>query len=164
MTMITIFLVFLFIIQIISFYFLALLYTKVTKFDDLEKKQRKLMTEMDNSIGAYLSELKDENERLIEQLAVRVQQPALPKTIVRAAQETAASEEIRPVIRASIPKMPVNLALKSYKAAGQGPEPVEAEDARTQVIRLYDAGQSIEEIAKQLSKGRTEIELILKFR
>ena len=68
--MITIFLVFLFIIQIIGFYFLALLYTKVTKFDDLEKKQRKLMAEMDNSIGAYLSELKDENERLIEQLTI----------------------------------------------------------------------------------------------
>ncbi|WP_340740393.1 DUF6115 domain-containing protein [Sporosarcina sp. FSL K6-5500] len=166
--MITIFLVFLFIIQIISFYFLALLYTKVTKFDDLEKKQRKLMTEMDNSIVAYLSELKDENERLIEQLTVHAQQPDFKKTTVSASQEPAASEEVRPVIRASIPKMPVNLALKSYKAAGQATEeskaPVEAVDARTQVIRLYDAGQSIEEIAKQLGKGRTEIELILKFR
>ena len=168
MTMTTIFLVFLFIIQIISFYFLALLYTKVTKFDDLEKKQRKLMAEMDNSFGAYLSELKDENERLIEQLTVHVQQPTLTKTSERASQESGASEEVRPVIRASIPKMPVNLALKSYKAAGQATRetevPVEVEDDRTQVIRLYDAGQSIEEIAKQLGKGRTEIELILKFR
>ncbi|MEK4711265.1 hypothetical protein MKX62_00335 [Sporosarcina sp. FSL K6-5500] len=145
-----------------------MLYTKVTKFDDLEKKQRKLMTEMDNSIVAYLSELKDENERLIEQLTVHAQQPDFKKTTVSASQEPAASEEVRPVIRASIPKMPVNLALKSYKAAGQATEeskaPVEAVDARTQVIRLYDAGQSIEEIAKQLGKGRTEIELILKFR
>ncbi|WP_186671218.1 hypothetical protein [Sporosarcina sp. BP05] len=166
--MITIFLVFLFIIQIISFYFLALLYTKVTKFDDLEKKQRKLMAEMDNSIGAYLSELKDENDRLIEQLTVHDKQPTLKKTIVRAAQESATSEEVRPVMRASIPTMPVNLALKSYKAAAQVPEeavaPVEAGDERTQVNRLHDAGQSIEEIAKQLGKGRTEIELILKFR
>lgn len=168
MTMTTIFLVFLFIIQIISFYFLALLYTKVTKFDDLEKKQRKLMAEMDNSIGAYLSELKDENERLIEQLAVHVQQPTIPQKTVRVSQESATSEEVLPITRASIPKMPVNLALKSYKAAGQAIEetevPVEVEDDRTQVIRLYDAGQSIEEIAKQLGKGRTEIELILKFR
>ncbi|MBO0585757.1 hypothetical protein [Sporosarcina sp. E16_8] len=166
--MTTILLMFLFIIQIISFYFLALLYTKVTKFDDLEKKQRKLMTEMDNSIGAYLSELKDENERLIEQLTVHVQQPALPKKTVSASQESVAVTESRPEIRASIPKMPVNLALKSYKAAGQASEetvaPVEAEDERTQVIRLHDAGQSIEGIAKQLGKGRTEIELILKFR
>ena len=168
MTMTTVFLVFLFIIQIIIFYFLALLYTKVTKFDDLEKKQRKLMVEMDNSIGAYLSELKDENERLIEQLAVHVQQPTIPKKTVRVSQESATSEEVLPITRASIPKMPVNLALKSYKAAGQAIEetevPVEVEDDRTQVIRLYDAGQSIEEIAKQLGKGRTEIELILKFR
>jgi len=168
MTMTTIFLVFLFIIQIISFYFLALLYTKVTKFDDLEKKQRKLMAEMDNSIGVYLSELKDENERLIEQLTVHVQQPAFPQKSVRVSQESAASEEVRPVTHASIPKMPVNLALKSYKAAGQAiaetEMPVEVEDTRTQVMRLYDSGQSIEEIAKQLGKGRTEIELILKFR
>jgi hypothetical protein len=172
MTMTTIFLVFLFIIQLISFYFLALLYTKVTKFDDLEKKQHKLMAEMDNSIGAYLSELKDENERLIEQLTDHFQKNVIPKSTPNnelATEESAATEETRPVIRANIPKMPVNLAIKSYKAvAGQGLEetvvPVEAEDARTQVIRLYDAGQSIEEIAKQLGKGRTEIDLILKFR
>jgi hypothetical protein len=168
MTMTTIFLVFLFIIQIIGFYFLSLLYTKVTKFDDLEKKQRKLMAEMDNSIGAYLSELKDENERLIEQLTVHVQQPTFTKTSEDASQESAVTEEVRPVIRATIPKMPVNLALRSYKAAGQvsgeTEVPVVVEDARTQVIRLYEAGQSIEEIAKQLGKGHTEIELILKFR
>ena len=131
--MITIFLVFLFIIQIISFYFLALLYTKVTKFDDLEKKQRKLMAEMDDSIGAYLSELKDENERLIEQLTVMFNNLVSKKQLVRdCTKNPLASEEIRPVMRASIPKMPVNLALKSYKAAGQVLEetvaPVEVED------------------------------------
>ncbi|KAA0966490.1 hypothetical protein FQ087_09750 [Sporosarcina sp. ANT_H38] len=173
--MTTIFLVFLFIIQIISFYFLALLYTKITKFDDLEKKQRKLMTEMDNSIAVYLSELKDENERLIEQLTVYVQQPAIQKSSAKntlASEESVATEESSPVKNTNIPKMPVHLALKSYKAVaaslGQTSEetvvPEEAEDVRTQVTRLHDAGQSIEEIAKQLGKGRTEIELILKFR
>jgi hypothetical protein len=168
--MITIFLVFLFIIQIITFYFLALLYTKVTKFDDLEKKQRKLMAEMDNSIGAYLSELKDENERLIEQLTIHVQRPTIRKSTLPT-EESVASETIRPAMRTNIPKMPVNLALKSYKAVAgqaQGPEEtaasLEAEDVRTQVIRLRDAGHSVEGIAKQLGKGRTEIELILKFR
>ena len=66
-----IFLVILFLLQLISFYFLALLYTKVSKFDDFEKKQRKIMNEMDDSLGAYLAELKDENERLIQRLAER---------------------------------------------------------------------------------------------
>jgi hypothetical protein len=171
--MTTIFIVFLFIIQIIGFYFLALLYTKVTKFDDLEKKQRKLMVEMDNSIGAYLSELKDENERLIEQLTERIQEPAnrvTTKNNVLAPEETAASDENKPVMPINMPKIPVQHAIKSYKAGSIGNNPEETTvmpeevDARTQAIRLHDAGQSIEEIAKKLGKGRTEIELILKFR
>ncbi len=54
---------------------------------------------------------------LIEQLTVSVKQPTLQKTIVRAAQQIAQqSEEVQPVMRVSIPTMPVNLALKSYNA------------------------------------------------
>ena len=60
---------------------------------------------------------------LIEQLTVHVQQTDCNENNVqRAAQESAAAEEVRPVIRANIPKMPVNLALKSYKAAAAGLE------------------------------------------
>ncbi|MFJ7933167.1 hypothetical protein [Sporosarcina sp. NPDC096371] len=160
-------LVFLFIVQIIGFYFLVLLYTKVSKFDDLEKKQRKLMTEMDDSIGAYLSELKDENERLIERLAARDRVVIAPKVdSQKNSKEVAvALEQPKPVIRAKKPVIPVNLALKSYNSISTAQEPsVEADDARTQAFKLHDAGQSIEQIAKVLGKGRTEVELILKFR
>ncbi len=171
--MIWILLVFLFIMQIIGFYFLALLNTKVSKFDDLEKKQRKLMVEMDNSIGAYLSELKDENERLIERLAGRAREPVAKKMDSESTRGFAAeSVEKQPVMRVSKPTMPVNLALKSYNAVAKAQEqqleklemPEIVDDIRTQVIKLHDTGQSVEEIAKKLGKGRTEVELILKFR
>lgn len=162
----------LFIVQIISFYFLALLYTKVSKFDDLEKKQRKLMIEMDDSIGAYLSELKDENERLIERLATRDPEPIAKKVLSSVLannnnqEHTATSEHVSPMMRVSKPTIPVNVALKSYNAVTttqQGPT-LEVDDDRTHALRLFDAGQSIEEIAKALGKGKTEVELILKFR
>ena len=153
--MTTIFLLFLFILQIITFYFLALLYTKSSKYDDLEKKQQTLMREMDDSIGLYLSELKDENNRLIEKLSKRVDKEESPVTS-------------KPVVENSpIVKVPVNLALKSYQATNNyknEPELVEEPDERTRIIQLYEAGKSIEEIAKTLGKGRTEVELILKFR
>ena len=153
--MTTIFLLFLFILQIITFYFLALLYTKSSKYDDLEKKQQTLMREMDDSIGLYLSELKDENDRLIEKLSKRVDKEEIPVTL-------------KPIVESSpTVKVPVNLALKSYQATKKyknEPELVEETDERTRIIRLYEAGQSIEEIAKTLGKGRTEVELILKFR
>ncbi|WP_203246248.1 hypothetical protein [Sporosarcina beigongshangi] len=160
----------LFIVQIMSFYFLALLYTKVSKFDDLEKKQRKLMIEMDDSIGAYLSELKDENERLIEQLVERDNKPFAKKVVdsilTNGQEHTVTVEQAQPVLRVSKPTIPVNVALKSYNAVTtnqQGPTIV-VDDDRTQAIKLFDAGKSIEEIAKALGKGKTEIELILKFR
>ena len=118
--MTTIFLVFLFHLQIISFYFLALLYTKVSKFDDLEKKQRKLMDEMDDSIGAYLSELKDENERLIERLAERrfricPQSNGIIALWQHRNRGEGADKE-HPKVRVNTPKIPINLALKSYNA------------------------------------------------
>ena len=177
MILIWVSLVFVFLLQLIGFYFMALLYTKVSKFDDLEKKQRKLMTEMDDSIGAYLSELKDENERLIERLAARDAMPAVQTTNsneVSGVQELAAAvEKQQPVIRVNRPVIPVNLALKSYSKAATvaaEPEPVveelvaEEDDVRTKTFKLHDAGQTVEEIAKELGKGRTEIELFLKFR
>ena len=167
--MTTILIVFLFIMQIISFYFLTLLYVKVTKFDDLEKKQKKLMSEMDDSLGAYLSELKDENERLVERLAERNNYSGVDKqkNNTLATKAIAVPEETQPVVPVNRPKIPVNLVLKSYAATtAQGLKPIEpnVEDDRLRIYRLHDAGHPVEEIAKKLGKGRTEIELILKFR
>lgn len=173
--MTTIFLVILFLLQIIGFYFLALLYTKVSKFDDLEKKQRKLMEEMDDSIGAYLAELKDENERLIAKLSERDAKETEQKqddTPIQTVQESVgAAQETKSERLIDLPKMPVKLALKSYNNTVSVQEPPlfeqsepELEDDRTRAIALYDAGHSIETIAKKLGKGKTEVELILKFK
>lgn len=167
--MTTIFLVFLFITQLISFYFLAILNAKVSKFDDLEKRQTTLMREMDDSIGVYLSELKDENDRLIQQLAMREEKRVdLVKEIPiqHEKEQTIVEDEKAKDTTIKIPKIPVNLALKSYGAATKpvkGPI-LEVVDDKLRAIDLYDAGYSIEEIARTLGKGKTEVELVLKFR
>ncbi|CAM3075640.1 hypothetical protein FITA111629_02180 [Filibacter tadaridae] len=155
-------LIILFLLQIIGFYFMAILYTKITKFDDLEKKQRKLMTEMDDSIGAYLAEIKDENERLIERLSSPLNEAStnddtLPDTgIVKLPVSEPAVE-----IRMNKPTTPMRKALKSYKTAAIPKVP---EDDHSKAIQLHDEGLTTEEIAKKLDKGLTEVELILKFR
>jgi hypothetical protein len=174
--MILILVVVLFVIQIIAFYFLALLYMKVTKFDDLEKKQRQLMLEMDNSITAYLSELKDENAKLIRQLDARdhsIRQEEDKKSFEQPLVEKPVKHvKPSPSIDLVSPAVPMSLALKSYQSVNTNPsqskidvgsEPIE-KDARTIVSEMHDAGRSIEEIAKLLGKGKTEVELILKFR
>ncbi|MFS0574200.1 hypothetical protein AB1K83_01065 [Sporosarcina sp. 179-K 3D1 HS] len=171
--MIWIVLIALFILQLVGFYIIALLYTKVSKFDDLERKQRKLMNEMDDSIAAYLSEVKDENERLVELLG-RHDELAAARERVKPEPTTSKKEDGSTLpLPIQPPKIPINLAIKSYsnsaeklkngEVADSAPKS-ESMDTRSQIFRLYDAGLSEEEIAKKLGKGRTEVELILKFR
>lgn len=176
--MTTIFIVLLFVMQIISFYFLALLFTKISNFDDLEKKQRMLMDEMDDSITVYLSEIKDENDRLINELTSKVNQTDEKQTEKNhnpVVDRINNLQEQPSIIDLKTPVIPLNIALKSYgttKIQTEQPEEVEEQgvealletDERTRTIRLFDAGESIEDIAKTLGKGRTEVELILKFR
>jgi len=171
MTMIMIAVLFLFIALLISFYFIALLNVKVSKFDDLELRQSKLMREMDDSIGAYLAELKDENDRLIKQLVLQEERQG--DLVNRQTEELSKTENVLAEVEIEAapmkkPTTPMNHVLKSYGATTllkQDAEQVTTEvDDRKRSIQLYDAGYSIEEIAKTLGKGRTEVELILKFR
>ncbi|ARD49321.1 helix-turn-helix domain-containing protein [Sporosarcina sp. P33] len=162
----------LFILQIISFMVITLLFLKISKFNNLEKKQQQLMKEMDQSVLAYLSEIKEENDRLISQLeqqahsnngTLKDRQP-----ISEAPEKTAATKQPQPKPH----PLPVQLALRSYQKnaenkpkakeslPNQEPKPL---DDREMAKQLYAEGKSISEIARELKKGKTEIELLLKF-
>lgn len=148
------------------FYFIALFYMRMAKFDRLESKQQKLMTEMDDAIAVYLSELKDENDRLIRMLEKRVdeeEQPSSKEGMKEKAQPVSSQTEISPNQR---PVIPVQVALQSYKSATKPPavDFLEEVDDRAKAVQLHKEGLSVEEIARQLGKGKTEIELILKFK
>lgn len=168
-----VFLLFLFILQVIGFYFMALLYMKVSKFNNLEKKQHKLMAEMDDAIGAYLSELKEENDRLIniidKQQENRSLEKAGPEDHLKADPAQLLEKK---AFSMKTPGYPMKAAMKSYQTAPalnkgslavQETEESELDD-RTLAIRMHDNGKPIEEIAKRLGKGKTEVELLLKFR
>ena len=69
--MTTILLVVLFISQLLTFYFLVILNSKLSKYKAIEKKQEAIIREMDDAISAYLVEVKDENDRLIKELTMQ---------------------------------------------------------------------------------------------
>lgn len=165
-----IFLVVLFMTQVISFYFIALLYMKLSKFDDLEKKQSKLMNEMDDALAVYLAEVKDENEQLIKKITAKVameqqQESIKPEKAPANQPDTSEVKEQAPV-SVIVPQNTMrHHARQSYEAVKQKTVQPEVElDDRTRAIQMSGEGYSIEEIAKKLGKGKTEIELILKFK
>lgn len=180
--------------QLICFYFIVILNTKIAKFKDLEKRQDQLIREMDDAISLYLVEMKEENDRLIDELSSIKQREFKNNDIknqkmaminLEDAQENsgaAQSESLQkkePVEniaqKAFVPK---KMAANAYKqqAVNETSAAPQAKETKTvekdmstlptfeqKVLNLYRQGKSIDEIAKITQKGKTEIELLIKF-
>lgn len=189
----------LFVLQLLSFYFIVLLNMKLSKFKDLERKQEQLMSEMDDVVSAYLLEMHEENDRLIEELSKK--QPPLKDDYKDREQASFSNTNIQTVIplkknnkvqleplqqvdstfdmeaRALVPKtvaakayaqqkVPANQTQEKQQTIQQAKKSLEDKKIPTyeeQVIQLAKEGKSAEQIAKFMQKGKTEIELLLKF-
>lgn len=189
--MTTILIAVLFFLQLLTFYFLIILNTKLAKFKDLEKKQERLMSEMDDTISVYLTEMKDENDRLIKELQnvspSELAATSIQQTVSYEPQQeqaySAAEQELKKDRPLSLDKdarlyVPKNIVANAYSRQRQttetiasSPMPLKVEQKEEvkeltmeqQALNLAKQGKSTEEIAKQLQKGKTEIELLLKF-
>lgn len=184
---------------------------KINKFKELEVRQEKLMEEMENTIGVYLVEMKEENDRFISQLSniKTVQQPN-PQTVslVESRNENSAKIDVQngPSVQEELEQLLPNLdnikivpktvaknaynrqkelpksqqeqqnvEEKSQNVAEEKQQTVqqtteysdqtekESETFEEKILSLHKEGKTIEEIAKMTQKGKTEIELLLKF-
>lgn len=196
---------------------MILLNSKVNKFKMIEAKQEQIIQEMDNAIGVYLMEMKDENDRLIKELSERkVEIKYVTKSEeIKLAPKQASTEMIDNQTKAStgqvsrfegnaknepfvdeqmiVLEQPVNesiapakemvkivpktVATNAYKKQNsispkkdltKGIEEAKPVDQvlttfEQQVVQYHKEGFSIEEIAKKTQKGKTEIELLIKF-
>jgi len=158
--MTTIIILFLFILQLVSFFLIALLYTKLGKFNELKKQQDQLMREFEDTVGTYLAEIKDENDRLIEELSTLKPDESKPTK----------EPEFKPSVDFNTPilskrAVPKSKAVTTYQKMAANPEVVEKEKTKEETaLELSESGYSIEEIAKRLRMGKTEVELLIKFR
>lgn len=182
--------------QLICFYFIILLNMKVSKFKDLEKRQDQLIREMDDTIGLYLFEMKEENDRFISELSSVKQSELKQDEIIKsvAMMKLEEEEEIssplspnnnsidsvqEPILEAKsyIPKSIVKSAYNQQKKKKNDPYQnlAQQKESRPQkdiailpsfeqkVLHLHQDGKTIDEIAKITQKGKTEIELLIKF-
>lgn len=180
-------LVFLFIGQILSFYFIILLYTKISRLKDVEKSQAKLKDEMDNAVGAYLAEMRDENDRLIKELTMMNEKSIKDDKKVKYLKEDMENAQHHSTAHKEVNgptyNMPRNMVAKAYQnstiSTATSNDSILKENAKVdreptltptvtltleeQIQDLYRKGKSVDEIAKLLQKGKTEIELLLKF-
>lgn len=189
--MVTVLIITLIIAQLISFYFIILLNTKVAKFKDLEVRQTQLIREMDDAISVYLLEIREENDRLIKELTktktfsekqekvfderneLLDEEKVESKLVVENDQQNEFNiEQIRMIPKKMVTHAYNQQATKTnslsknnvqFEKKGKENNDVLSNSFEQKVITLYHEGKSIEEIAKITQKGITEIELLLKF-
>ena len=157
--MITTILIILFLLQVISFYFIALLNAKISSFNNMEQKQQQVLIDMEDSFSAYIAEITDENNRLIQEL----QNIEVPKTVQPKITEKPPIQEAKAF---ELPTSFVSkqIAASSYFKSAQTTTIKVPETVREKVLFHSEEGKTPEEIAKMLQIGKTEVELFLKFK
>jgi hypothetical protein len=146
-----------FILHALSLFVIILLYLQLSKVKETEKRQQQMAEEMEQTFSTYLLEWKEENKRFLKELsdmmihrskadgkkspikvnATSTKEEALPNYFPNV-------DDVKDIVDIRHQAMPPSLADEAWK--------------------LFEQGKTIEEIAKTLKKGKTEIELLLKFR
>ncbi|KAA0547910.1 hypothetical protein FZW96_09215 [Bacillus sp. BGMRC 2118] len=189
-----------FILHVVSFLSIVLLYFRIEKMRDIERKQASIMKDMEDILSSYILEMKEENEKFIEEIKVNNDKP---KKGAKKQQNEIKKKET-PVLNAKPAKidtveneisnedlMELLPTFKREEASGAKDSKQKEEnidnierktEGKTEIVKevpkkppfeslplnvqvqiLSKEGLTVEEIAKRLNKGKTEIELFLKF-
>ncbi|WP_404409208.1 DUF6115 domain-containing protein [Jeotgalibacillus malaysiensis] len=136
------------IFNIAAFLSIYLLFLRQNRLISKEVQHEKTLNEIEQTFTGYLLEMKEENEQFLNQFE------KLSKT--KPDEEEAEKPPQEPVVSLKTAR---NLASAAYKK----PQTSRQLSVKEQAISMIDQGYSIEEIAKELKKGKTEVELMLKF-
>ena len=156
--MITTILIILFLLQVMSFYFIALLNAKISKFSKMEEKQQQVLIDIEDSFSAYIAEITDENNRLLKEL----QNTEVPRTSPTKVLEKPSIKEAT-AFEPQTSFVSKQIAASSYLKTAQATTKKVPETVREKVLFHYEEGKNPDEIAKMLQIWKTEVELFLKF-
>ena len=177
-------------LNVAAIFAIILLYLRQNRLAEAEKKQGKIIKEIEEVFSSYLLELKEENDKFLELMTKANIQPTSGDQEATAvdADETANadSNEFSPEPQIYRLGKGINYqaARNAYRKNSQTDidrgesEEIEIENLlheeplpetkelsfKEKVVSMKNQGLTTEEIARELDKGKTEIELLLKFR
>lgn len=139
-----------FVLHGISLFLIILLSLKWVKIKETEREQAELIREMETMMTTYLMQFKEENERFVKQIT---------SSVVRQKKR-----ETPPSLREEQPSLPIDDVVDRIELSTTTPKGEQSLDSLvSEALKLQQQGKTIEEIAKTLKRGKTEMELLLKF-
>lgn len=160
------------ILNIITIFAVIILFSRQNRLLTMDHSQKQVMKEMEDIFTAHIEELKEENEQFISKFkSVQIKQKkdgAIEKTTNNHQAIDKRTNEVNEVISNNYNRM---YAAKSYQnTAGTNTNLIKNEQDGTnsetlidKIISLQETGLTNDEIAKKLNKGKTEIDLMVKF-
>ncbi|WP_243386886.1 DUF6115 domain-containing protein [Aeribacillus kexueae] len=156
--MTTLLILFSFIIHILSIFAIIILFTKYQSIKQLEQSQKQLLQETEEALSLFMMQMKEENEKFINQLQVSDKKNPLPlrnEVESRQIKEENDDDDLPSHLQTILEQQMDVIEVKEI--------PRDETTSHDQIIELSKKGYTIEEIAQQLNVGKTEIELFLKF-
>ncbi|KIY21513.1 MULTISPECIES: hypothetical protein [Mesobacillus] len=169
------------ILNMATIFAIIVLYLRQNRLVETERKQEKIISEIDEIFSAYLLEWKEENDKFLK-LITNANMPVNQGKADKPAEKTDIGSQKDPEAVIREIQQPHTRKGISYHAARQayqagvpikhseiegvtaGSEETKEVSLMDQVTTMKQQGLTIEEIARKLNKGKTEIELLLKFR
>jgi hypothetical protein len=161
-------------LHVVAFYFIAVLYMKYSTIKELSDTQKKMIEETEQVITSFLIEMKDENERLLQRLNSSSEHPQQRnKSVTLEKKGFQQNESPSKENRRNDSIVERQEDLPDYLTAANLVEDIieitnvpqeKMIPFELEAINLFKNGHTVEQIAKKLNKGKTEIELLLKFR
>ncbi|VEF48383.1 coupling factor for flagellin transcription and translation [Bacillus freudenreichii] len=155
----------LFLMNVLFAFSLILLYMRQNRLLEIEKRQKLLLEESEQVMSALLEEIKEENERLLRTMnESREEAITKGKLFPEALMEELEHEQIGEPLKILKNMDQADLSGASVAEDLKGSESaLESLPLKEQVDLLASQGLSVTQIAKKLHKGKTEIELLMKF-
>ncbi|WP_461200457.1 hypothetical protein [Anoxybacillus sp. TBDG-1] len=135
-----------FVLHGISLFLIILLSLRWVKIKETEKEQAELIREMETMMTTYLMQFKEENERFVKQIT---------SSTVRQHFRSLRKEQMSPPVEHVVDRIELS------STAPKEEQPLES--LVSEALKLQQQGKTIDEIAKTLKRGKTEMELLLKF-
>lgn len=149
-----------FILHFVTLFIILLLFLKWNKVKQIEAEQNNMRREIEEIFSAYLLELKEENEKFT-QIANEITrgrnygQPQKQNREVTFTDRSSNQDDMKDVIDGP--------PISEYVPPTPEFKEVYDQSFPSQVLELHNNGYTVNEIAQKLNKGKTEIELVLKF-
>ncbi len=146
-----------FLIHGVTFIIIRQLKIKQDNMEQIEINVNQQVKNMEDTLAIYLVEIREENERFMKQIE-RVDLSEQPKQVKNSDKENSSSEDPQSKNRKQ-------QQVKEYQPIStiDSVEDVVESSSTASVLHMQEKGYTVDEIAKKLNKGKTEIELLLKF-